>query len=168
MAELVSRRFSSFFFSTPSPFLASLVRLHRAFHVFFCSFSGEIYSIRRFKLILILYRDGARWWNCRCVSHLGWGSSQRWGTVKLSDGRWHPQFFHAYIFPLYRGDTPLIGDRSENMVSRKFMGGKKNENKYGVELKFKKVNLLIISKWLFRAKSYLLRLVRKNFPLQSL
>lgn len=48
-----------FFFSTPSPFLASLVRLHRAFHVFFCSFSGEIYSIRRFKLILILYRDGA-------------------------------------------------------------------------------------------------------------
>lgn len=43
-----------FFFSTPS-----LVRLHRAFHVFFCSFSGEIYSIRRFKLILILYRDGA-------------------------------------------------------------------------------------------------------------
>lgn len=167
MAELVSRRFSSFFFSTPSPFLPSLVRLHRAFHVFFCSFSGKIYSIRRFKLILILYRDGARWWNCRCVSHLGWGSSQRWGIVKLSDGRWHPQFFHAYIFPLYRGDK-LIGDRSENMVSRKFMGGKKNENKYGVELKFKKVNLLIISKWLFRAKSYLLRLVRKNFPLQSL
>lgn len=58
--------------------------------------------------------------------------------MKLSDGRWHPQFFHAYIFPLYRGDTPLIGDRSENMVSRKFMGGKKNENKYGVELKFKR------------------------------
>lgn len=48
-----------FFFPIPFPFLPSLVRLHRAFHVFFCFFPGEIYSIRRFKLILILYRDGA-------------------------------------------------------------------------------------------------------------
>lgn len=55
MAELVSRRFSSFFFfhSLPRSFASRIPCF------FFCFFPSEIYSIRRFKLILILYRDGA-------------------------------------------------------------------------------------------------------------
>lgn len=59
MAELVSRRFSSFFFPLPPHFWPpSFVCIaHSMF--FFVPFPGEIYSIRRFKLILILYRDGA-------------------------------------------------------------------------------------------------------------
>lgn len=56
MAELVSRRFSSFFFSLPPSFVCIA---HSMFFFFLFFFSGEIYSIRRFKLILILYRDGA-------------------------------------------------------------------------------------------------------------
>lgn len=53
MAELVSRRFSSFFFPLPRSFASRIPCF------FFVPFPGEIYSIRRFKLILILYRDGA-------------------------------------------------------------------------------------------------------------
>lgn len=61
MAELVSRRFSSFFFSHSLPIFvlprSFASRIPCFFFLFF--FPSEIYSIRRFKLILILYRDGA-------------------------------------------------------------------------------------------------------------
>lgn len=106
MAELVSRRVASVFFifhPLCPPFPPSLVRLHRAFHVL----PGEIYSIRRFKLILILILgpDGARsklssisQLRLRLVAEVRdrGRDSLRW-KLKLLDG---PQFFHACILPL--------------------------------------------------------------------
>lgn len=53
MAELVSRRFSNFFFFSSPPSFVCI-----AHSMFFFFLVGEIYSIRRFKLILILYHRG--------------------------------------------------------------------------------------------------------------
>lgn len=104
-ARVASRRVGFFYFPPPlSPiFPPSLVRLHRAFHVL----PGEIYSIRRFKLILILILgpDGARsklssisQLRLRLVAEVRdrGRDSLRW-KLKLLDG---PQFFHACILPL--------------------------------------------------------------------